>query len=364
MLYGTKGERIPIRHVSKRGGRVHEYKVEYEGVIPNLERRYKETESDFIREDIERYMAKRPCPACKGSRLKPEALSVTIAGRSIDEVTHYVGRVVARLLHGAGRAAAVPGRRGSCGAAKARFKDERDLTLTEREFDDRAADPEGDPRAARLPGRCRPGLPDPRSYGGHALRRRGAADSAGHADRLGLMGVLYILDEPSIGLHQRDNARLIKTLERLRDVGNTLLVVEHDEETIRAADYIIDIGPGAGEHGGEVVAEGTLDEIMAVSRVADRPVPERRSSPSRCPRRVGRATASRSRIEGARENNLKDVDVTIPLGTFVDDHGRLRLGQEHAGERGAVQGAGAALHRSRDRAGRHDRIRASSIWTR
>jgi excinuclease ABC subunit A len=356
LLYGTKGERIPIRHVSKRGGRVHEYRVEYEGVITNLERRFKETESDYIRQDIERYMAKRPCPACKGARLKPEALSVSIIGRSIDEVTHY--SVVNALaffsaLEDRQPFADQPGSRN--GNGKVRFKDERGDTLSDRDFTIA--------RQILKEIRARLGFLVDVGLDYLTLDRTAGTLSGGEAQRIrlatqigsGLMGVLYILDEPSIGLHQRDNARLIKTLERLRDVGNTLIVVEHDEETIREADYIIDIGPGAGEHGGQVVAAGPLPDILActesltgqyLSGVQQVPVPRTRRTGN------GKAIV----IQGATENNLKNIDVTIPLGVFVTVTGVSGSGKSTLIREVLYKSLAQALHKARDRAGRHERI--------
>ena len=356
ILYGTKGERIPVRHVSKRGGRVHEYKIEYEGVISNLERRFKETDSDYIRQDIERYMAKRPCPACKGARLKPEVLCVSIIGRSIDEVTHH--SIVTALDFFSAleeRRPFVERRVRGNGNGKARFKDERDLTLTDREFTIA--------RQILKEIRARLGFLVDVGLDYLTLDRTAGTLSGGEAQRIrlatqigsGLMGVLYILDEPSIGLHQRDNARLITTLERLRDVGNTLIVVEHDEETIREADYILDIGPGAGEHGGRVVAAGTLSDIVAcpdsltgqyLSGAQSIPVPETR--------RPGNGKAIT--IEGARENNLKGIDVTIPLGTFVAVTGVSGSGKSTLVREVLYKSLAQSLHKARDRAGLHDRI--------
>ena len=335
LLYGTKGERIPIRHVSKRGGRVHEYKVEYEGVIPNLERRFKETESDFIRQDIEQYMAKRPCPACKGARLKPEALSVTIAGRAIDETTQMSVVIVARLLHARlksyGRSPRWQGQRVQRRRAS---RTSGCLTLTERE--------QTIARQVLKEIRARLGFLVDVGLDYLTLDRTAGTLSGGEAQRIrlatqigsGLMGVLYILDEPSIGLHQRDNARLIKTLERLRDVGNTLIVVEHDEETIRAADHVIDIGPGAGEHGGRGGRGGHAGRCHRRVRVPDRPVPQRPAfgagarDASAGQRQVDHDRGrTREQPEGRRRH--------VPARDIRDNHGRLRLGQEHTGARSA-----------------------------
>jgi excinuclease ABC subunit A len=354
VLYGTKGERIPIRHVSKRGGRVHEYKVEYEGVIPNLERRFKETESDFIRQDIERYMAKRPCPVCKGARLKPEALGVTIAGRSIDETTNM--SVVMALDFFTALEELRPFADVKSGrAARVRFKDERLLTLTERE--------QTIARQVLKEIRARLGFLVDVGLDYLTLDRTAGTLSGGEAQRIrlatqigsGLMGVLYILDEPSIGLHQRDNARLIRTLERLRDVGNTLIVVEHDEETIRSADHVIDIGPGAGEHGGQIIAAGSLADILRCEEsLTGQYLSGQLAVPVPTARRAGNGKSIS--IEGARENNLKGVDVSLPLGTFITITGVSGSGKSTLVREVLYKALAQALHRSRDRAGLHDRI--------
>ncbi|MGE3269291.1 MAG: excinuclease ABC subunit UvrA [Chloroflexota bacterium] len=357
LLYGTKGERIPIRHVSKRGGRVHEYKVEYEGVISNLERRFKETESDYIRQDIERYMAKRPCPACKGARLKPEALSVSIIGRAIDEVTHYsvVNALAFFTALEERRPFADPVSRSGKASSKLRFKDERGDTLSDRDFTIA--------RQILKEIRARLGFLVDVGLDYLTLDRTAGTLSGGEAQRIrlatqigsGLMGVLYILDEPSIGLHQRDNARLITTLERLRDVGNTLIVVEHDEETIREADYVIDIGPGAGEHGGRVVAAGPLSEILACEEsLTGKYLSGELAVPVPVTRRTGNGKAIK--IEGATENNLKGIDVSIPLGTFVTVTGVSGSGKSTLVREVLYKALAQSLHRARDRAGRHERI--------
>jgi excinuclease ABC subunit A len=220
----------------------------FEGVIPNLKRRFGETSSDYVRDELGRYMTQRPCSTCGGTRLKPESLAVTIEGKSIADVTHF-------SIHESLSWSRAP--RGGRGRAKGT------VPLTGREALIGRQDPEGDRERLGFLGRCRPRLPDPRPLG--RTLSGGEAQRIRLATQIGssLMGVLYILDEPSIGLHQRDNARLIKTLERLRDIGNTLIVVEHDEDTMRAADWIIDVGPGAGEHGGRIVAEGPFAAIVA-----------------------------------------------------------------------------------------------------
>src|SRR5215469_7646008 len=275
ILYGSGNERIVMLYQSK-SGRHREYRAHYEGIIPNLERRFKETDSDFIREDLQKYMAPRPCPTCHGARLKPEALAVTIAGRNIREVVDYSvlrarefftaleERVpFGERLNGHVERLNGRGRRAATAQATDPYAAERTLTLTDREFT----------IARQILKEIRERLRFLVDVGLDylTLSRTAATLSGGEAQRIrlatqigsGLMGVLYILDEPSIGLHQRDNARLIRTLERLRDLGNTLIVVEHDEETMRAADWIVDMGPGAGEHGGRIVAEGPIETIIS-----------------------------------------------------------------------------------------------------
>jgi excinuclease ABC subunit A len=337
MLYGSP-EPITIRYKPQHGN-TRSYTINFEGVIPNLDRRYKQTESEGIREEIEGYMSARVCPDCHGVRLKPEALAVTVGGRNIVQVTRLsivlaqrffrdLETEVATLttsaqltgLNGNGQGKKKNGNGNSAKPDALAAIDPNEplvlVTLTERErFIARQIFKE---IRARLQFLIDVGL----DY--LTLDRAAASLSGGEAQRIrlatqigsGLMGVLYILDEPSIGLHQRDNERLIKTLVRLRNLGNTLLVVEHDEDTMRAADHILDIGPGAGEHGGKVVAEGTFAEIMAnpnsltgdyLSRRKRIEIPEQR--------RAG--NGNMLTIKGARENNLKDIEVDIPLGKFV-----------------------------------------------
>ena len=285
IMYGTDNEKY---RVSLGGGR--SFETTYEGVIPNLERRHKETDSDFIRRDIERFMQEKPCYKCHGLRLKPEVLSVTVHGKSIMDVC---------LL--------------SIDDALGWF-DELHLSDTELHI----AKQIFKEIKARLQFLQEVGL----NY--LTLLRSATTLSGGEAQRIrlatqigsGLQGVLYVLDEPSIGLHQRDNERLIKTLKHLRELGNTVVVVEHDEDTIRTADYLLDIGPGAGVHGGHVVASGSPTEVEKVKDsitaqylcgVKKIPVPKKR--------RVG--NGKELCIKGARENNLQNIDVTIPLGKFV-----------------------------------------------
>ena len=290
VLYGTP-DPLTIRYTPQHG-HTRNYTINFEGVIPNLDRRYKQTESESIREEIEGYMSARVCPDCHGARLKPEVLAVTVSGRNIVQVS---GLSILAAQH---------------------FFQELEARISERErFIARQILKE---IRARLQFLVNVGL----DY--LTLDRAAASLSGGEAQRIrlatqigsGLMGVLYILDEPSIGLHQRDNERLIKTLTHLRDLGNTLLVVEHDEETMRAADYIIDIGPGAGEHGGRVVAEGTYQDIVANrNSLTGDYLARRRHIEIPAQRRNGNGRALT--IKGARENNLKNITVDIPLGKFV-----------------------------------------------
>jgi len=291
VLYGTGDDTIRVRY-ENQFGRMREYETTFEGVIPNQMRRYKETDSDYIRQEIESYMTSRPCPVCKGQRLKPEALAVTIADKNIVDVT---GMSVTEALEFVNT---LP-----------KIFSEKQKTIAYQILKE---------IRARVGFLANVGL----NY--LTLDRSAASLSGGEAQRIRLatqigsqlMGVLYILDEPSIGLHPRDNARLIETLLHLRDLGNTVLVVEHDEETMRASDFIVDLGPGAGEHGGHVVCQGTLDEVMRCPESitgaylrGDRQI----AVPSQ--RRMG--NGKYLTIKGAEENNLKKVDVKIPLGKFV-----------------------------------------------
>ncbi|PRR76235.1 excinuclease ABC subunit UvrA [Neomoorella humiferrea] len=289
ILYGSGQERIKFRYTNRFGDR-RVYEAPFEGIIPNLERRYQETQSEWSRAEIEGYMSQRPCPACRGARLKPEALAVRVGGLNICEFAALNIREAAAFL--------------------------RDLKLNERE--EIIARQVLKEIQARLQFLLDVGL----DY--LTLDRPAATLSGGEAQRIRLatqigsqlMGVLYILDEPSIGLHQRDNARLIATLKRLRDMGNTVIVVEHDEDTMRAADYLIDIGPGAGDGGGRVVAAGTPKEVMAdPNSLTGQYLSGRRRIPVPAVRR--RPGDKWLTIKGAREHNLKNIDVSFPLGLFI-----------------------------------------------
>jgi len=294
VLFGTKGVAIPVKYLSHHGHH-RTYETSFEGVIPNLERRYRETDSDYVRTEIERYMTSIPCPTCGGKRLRPEALAFTVGGSNIHEVTRM--NVAAGL----------------------RWLDELEASstaLTERERV--IAHQILKEIRARLSFLMDVGL----EY--ITLDRTAGTLSGGEAQRIrlatqigsSLMGVLYVCDEPSIGLHPVDSERLIRTLKRLRDLGNTVLVVEHDETMMRAADWIVDMGPGAGEHGGRVVAEGPIEVIEATeASITGAYLSGRRTIPVPAERRPG--NGREITIAGARENNLKNIDVRIPLGKFV-----------------------------------------------
>jgi excinuclease ABC subunit A len=288
VLFGN-GHKLRVRY-KNRHGRERAFDARYEGVVPWLERRHTEAESDRMREQVEGYMREVPCPACKGARLNPVSLAVTVGGRSIHEVGDLSVRECGQFFGGIELS-------------------DRDRMIAERVLKE---------VNERLRFLNDVGL----DY--LSLNRTAGTLSGGEAQRIrlasqigsGLVGVLYVLDEPSIGLHQRDNRRLIDTLERLRDLGNTVIVVEHDEETIRVADHIVDIGPGAGEHGGAVVVSGTLGDVLAepasitgryLSRELVVPVPPARRAPG----------LDWIVVKGAREHNLKGIDVAFPLGCFV-----------------------------------------------
>ena len=362
ILYGSGSERIVLRYESK-SGRSREYRAYYEGVIPNIERRFAETDSEFIREDLQKYMAPRPCPTCKGARLKPEALAVTIAGRNIDEAVGYsvlqalefFAALEERVPY-AGPAPAEPSPNGRNGRVKHDpYAAERDLVLTDREF------AIGRQILKEIRERLRFLVAVGLDY--LTLSRTAATLSGGEAQRIrlatqigsGLTGVLYILDEPSIGLHQRDNERLIRTLKRLRDLGNTLIVVEHDEDTMRAADWIIDMGPGAGEHGGRIVAQGPLERIISTPEsLTGQFLNGTRSIPVPSVRRRGNGRWVR--IVGARENNLKNITAEIPLGMLVCVTGVSGSGKSSLVTNTLFPALSQRLFKSREAAGAHDRI--------
>lgn len=287
--------RVPVSQLSKNALHVVLHgDGQFEGVIPNLERRWKETESDYMRKEIERYMRIHLCPSCKGKRLKKEVLSVTIVERSIADLTSLT------IVEAAEFFSRIP-------EAKELSKRDREIArLPVKEVQNRLAFLENVGLAYLTIDRSASTL-----SGGEAQRIR-LATQIGSA----LSGVIYVLDEPTIGLHQRDNARLIATLEHLRDLGNTVLVVEHDAETIASADHIIDIGPGAGEHGGRVVAQGTLQEIKrAKDSVTGKYLSGRERIP--IPSRTRKGNGKELSVTGCTGHNLKNIDVRLPLGTFL-----------------------------------------------
>jgi excinuclease ABC subunit A len=324
ILYGTGNESF---RVSLGIGR--SFNTTYEGVIPNLERRHKETDSDFIRRDIERFMQERPCHACKGKRLKPEVLAVSVDGHSIMDICEL-----------------------SIDEAVSFFKNIK-LDTTQATI------------ATQILKEINARLEFLRDVGLNYLNllRSAVSLSGGEAQRIrlatqigsGLQGVLYVLDEPSIGLHQRDNGRLLKTLMRLRDLGNTVIVVEHDEETIRSADFLVDIGPGAGIHGGEVVAIGSPDEVAKSSRsVTGQFLRSEREINTPKKRRSG--NGKMLVIKNAREHNLKNLNVEIPLGQLVVVSGVSGSGKSTLINDILAKELSARLMRAQSVPGRHDEI--------
>lgn len=324
ILYGTGDETY---RVSLGGGRA--FNTTYEGVIPNLERRHKETESDFMRRDIERFMQEKPCSACHGLRLKPEVLAVTVAGRSIMDICDLSIDDALQYFT----------------TLKLNDTEMQIARLVLKEI------------AARLQFLVDVGL----NY--LTLLRSATTLSGGEAQRIrlatqigsGLMGVLYVLDEPSIGLHQRDNGRLIETLKRLRDLGNTVIVVEHDEDTIRTADHLLDIGPGAGIHGGHVVAEGTPQEVEKNPKsITGQFLSGKREIAVPKKRRKGNGKSIT--IIGAKENNLQNVDIEIPLGELVVVSGVSGSGKSSLINDILAKELQARLHRANMVPGRHEDI--------
>ena len=388
VLYGTKRKRIDVQHHTRRG-KTYRWRTAFEGVINNLERRYKDTESDHVRSEIERYMSTNPCSACKGEKLRPEARAVTVCGINIMDVTNKsIGQASAwiaaiggdgsqssvvsyqsphpsPLPEGEGMngspSAAAGGMNGTAKGAKGRkrkskasrngrVKVEHPSVLSDREK--AIAGQILKEIEARLDFLLNVGL----DY--LTLSRTASTLSGGEAQRIrlatqigsGLMGVLYVCDEPSIGLHPADDYRLIQTLKGLRDLGNTVLIVEHDEAIMRAADYIVDLGPGAGEHGGHIVATGPVEDIMASAEsITGQYLSGRRQIPLPAERRPG--NGEHLVIRGAAQNNLKDIDVEIPLGmlvcvTGVSGSGKSTLINEILYKKLAQQ-----FYRARDRAG-------------
>jgi excinuclease ABC subunit A len=330
ILHGSGQDRIPV-HYRNREGRQWQYETAFEGVIPNLWRRYSETTSDYVQHKISGYMTEHPCAACQGRRLRPEALAITIAGKDIAELTVM-----------------------AVGEAKRLFEKLPEHLDQRQQFIGRRILKEIN---ARLSFMENVGL----DY--LTLNRTAVSLSGGEAQRIRLatqigsqlMGVLYILDEPSIGLHQRDNARLIRTLEEMRDLGNTVLIVEHDEAAIRAADYIVDLGPGAGEHGGEVVVTGTIEDVIACPRsITGDYLSGRQGIP--VPKQRRRGNGEGIVIRGAAEHNLKGIDVRIPLGQFVCITGVSGSGKSTLLVDILYRRLAQVLQGSRAKPGRHDAV--------
>jgi excinuclease ABC subunit A len=326
-LYGTGDKRHQVTYTN-RFGRRRSYKVRFEGIVNNLQRRYEETDSEGSRERIEGYMAEQPCPACEGARLRPESLAVKVGGLSIADYSALSARAASTWIR------------------------ELDLTETERAIA-RLIVREITERLAFLENVGIGYLSLARSArslsGGEAQRIRLATQIGSH-----LVGVMYVLDEPSIGLHQRDNEKLIATLDRLRDLGNTVIVVEHDEGTMKAADHLVDLGPGAGEHGGHVIAAGTPKEVArnAASLTGQYLSGKRRIElpAERRPRRGALV------VRGAREHNLKDVDVSFPLGVFCCVTGVSGSGKSTLVNETLHHAVANRLHQAKLRPGAHDGI--------
>jgi excinuclease ABC subunit A len=326
-LYGTGEEPLQINY-RNRYGRQRSYQTRFEGIVSNLERRYRETDSEFTREKIEEYMSLVPCPQCEGARLRPEARAVTVGGASIVDFCRLSARRALEWVD----------------ALELSDTDRHVARLILREISERL-------RFLENVG-----------IGYLSMDRAAATLSGGEAQRIrlatqigsSLVGVLYILDEPSIGLHQRDNSKLIATLERLRDLGNSVLVVEHDEQTMRAADYLVDLGPGAGEHGGHIVAQGTAADV---ERVAESLTGQFLSGTRRvevpATRRVPSGYVD---ITGASQHNLRNVDVRIALGTFTCVTGVSGSGKSTLVNEVLYKAVANRLHKARLRPGEHRRI--------
>lgn len=328
LLYGTKGEKFKIHRYSNRHG-FQTYETDFEGIIGNLERRYRETNSNWIKEEIQSYMSEHKCDECSGRRLKKESLAVTVGDKNISE---FCDMSVVEALD---------------------FLD--NLSLTDREkFIAKAILKEVKSRLTFLKSVGLEYLTLSRSTGtlsGGESQRIRLATQIGSS----LMGVVYILDEPSIGLHQRDNDKLLGTLKTLRDKGNTVLVVEHDEDTMRTADHIVDVGPGAGIHGGEIIAQGTVEDIMANERsITGQYLSHKRTIPVPTERRKG--NGKYLTIMGAQQNNLKNIDVKIPLGKFVCVTGVSGSGKSSLINEILYKKLAKELNRAKCKSGKHKKI--------
>lgn len=333
VLHGTNGQEVEVHYIG-RNGRKTDYKTSFEGVIGNLERRYSETSSNYVRGKIQNYMSERPCPTCGGSRLRPEALAVTIDDHNITEITRWPVSDSLNWIEGLqSKQGPLSKRERTIGERVLREVHDRLGFLVDVGLDYLTLDRS----AATL-------------SGGEAQRIRLATQIGSR-----LMGVLYVLDEPSIGLHPRDNERLIRTLEGMRDLGNTVLVVEHDEATLRAADWIIDLGPGAGEQGGHVVAEGPVEAVVEEkASVTGQFLAGQLTIPTPEERREGNGQTLT--LRGARENNLKSIDVHIPLGRFVCITGVSGSGKSTLMVEVLYKALANELQGARQLAGDHDRI--------
>jgi len=329
LLHAEREDRYTVTY--ENSSYTNTYKAAFEGIIANLERRHKETESELVRVEIERYMVSRPCPDCKGRRLKPEILAVRVDGRNIAEVAAMpIGELVPWIN---GLSKSLGERERTIAKAVIKEISERAGFLVDVGLDYLTVD-----RSATT------------LSGGEAQRIRLATQIGSR-----LVGVLYILDEPSIGLHQRDNARLIATLIRLRDLGNTVLVVEHDEETIRTADWVVDIGPGAGEMGGRLISNGSFKDLLAAKdSVTGAYLRGDRSVAVPKTRRKGSGKAIT--VKGAREHNLRDLDVAFPLGEFVAVTGVSGSGKSTLVTDILQKALARRLHGAKERPGAHDRI--------
>jgi len=333
VLFGTKGEKVRV-HYHNRDGRTATFDTAFEGVIGNLERRYRETNSEYIREKISEYMSDRPCPTCQGKRLRPEAIAVTVNDINIIEATAWpINRALEWIEKLAGRRTPLT---------------PRQQAISERILKE---------IRARLGFLVNVGL----DY--LTLNRSAGSLSGGEAQRIRLatqvgsrlVGVLYVLDEPSIGLHPRDNNRLLDTLKGLRDLGNTVLVVEHDDDTIRTADWVVDLGPGAGEHGGRIIAEGTPQDIIEHPKsLTGAYLSGRKHIPVPKKRRTG--NGKHLTVVGAKANNLKNIDVNIPLGKLVCITGVSGSGKSSLMSDVLYNALAASLNRARTQPGEHERI--------
>ncbi|KXO03384.1 ABC-ATPase UvrA [Bacillus thuringiensis] len=329
VLYGSDEEKVYFRYVNEFG-QVKENEILFEGVIPNIERRYRETSSDYIREQMEKYMAEQACPKCKGGRLKPESLAVFVGDKTIADVTKYSVQEVQEFFS----------------SVELTEKQQKIAHLILREIQERV------------------GFLVNVGLDYLTLSRAAGTLSGGEAQRIRLAtqigsrltGVLYILDEPSIGLHQRDNDRLIRTLQEMRDLGNTLIVVEHDEDTMMAADYLLDIGPGAGIHGGQVVSAGTPAEVMQdENSLTGKYLSGKEFIPVPLERRKG--DGRKVEIVGAKENNLKNAKMSFPLGTFVAVTGVSGSGKSTMINEVLYKSLAQKLYKAKAKPGTHKEIK-------